>query len=115
MYISKPLFTDLTVMPKNQSRLLNQVVTHSDPHTNVGFINFEKTTPSQAQRIRGDIRELVKLGYVRKYPMTKASVVMKAQHIRHNRRINFYMVNPIHQHATDADRQGLKDIWLLLR
>ncbi len=114
MYISLPLFADLVAVPKNQARLLSQVVTTYDPHTNVGYISFERTTPSQAQRIREDMRGLVSLGYVRKYPMTKASLAMKALHIEHSRQIRFYMLNPIHLHALQTDREGLKDIWQLL-
>jgi hypothetical protein len=115
MYISLPLFADLASIPKNQARLLSQVVTSRDPNTNVGYISYEKTTPSQAQRIREDARELVALGYITKYPMTKASLQMKALHIEHSRRISFYMINPVHLHTKTVDREGLKSIWQMLR
>lgn len=115
MYISLPLFSDMATLPKNQVRLLKEVATSNDPTTNVGYVSYEKLTPSQAQRMREDARQLIQLGYLRKYPMTKASLAMRTLQISHSRRLNFFMLNPIHLHAQHVAPQGLKEIWLLLK
>ena len=115
MYISLPLFGDMTVLSKSQARLMRDVAQSLDPTTNIGFISYERLTNSQAQRLREDARALVAMGYIRKYPMTRASTEMKTLQITHSRRINFYMANPIHMHALNTDAQGLKEIWQLLK
>lgn len=115
MYISLPLLNDMVMLPKNQARILANVITSSEPTTNIGYISLERTTPSQEQRIKEDARELVKAGYLKKYPMSKASVAMRTLHISHNRKLVFYMVTPLHQHALNADREGLREIWQLLK
>ncbi|MDC0644048.1 hypothetical protein OAP32_00560 [Crocinitomicaceae bacterium] len=115
MYISVPLFTDMVKLPKNQARLLSEIVLNIDPTTNVGFISYERLTASQAQRVREDARQLVKLDYIRKFPITRASVSMKTLRIAHSNCITFYMLNPIHAHSLAASTEGLKEIWQLLK
>lgn len=115
MFVSKLLMADIVTLPKNQLRLFYSIISSSNPHTNVGYVSFEMTTASQVQRNTADLRALVKLGYIKKYPMIRASEDMRKLYIRKNRRISYYMANPIHQHSFTADKQGLQNIWPLLK